>query len=76
MTPKEAEELWETHKINVLDLTHCWHQALFPLRKVGELFLNENAKNYFAEIEQVAFSPSHMPPGKKCSTFLSEASNS
>lgn len=75
MTPKEAEELWETHKINVLDLTHCWPQALFPLRKVGELCLNENAKNYFAEIEQAAFSPSHMPPGKKCWTLLSEASH-
>ncbi|KAK0759105.1 hypothetical protein N5P37_008594 [Trichoderma harzianum] len=63
MTPKQAEELWETQKINVFDLTHCWPQAQFPLRKVGELCLNENVKNYFAEIEQVAFSPSHLVPG-------------
>lgn len=64
MTPKEAEELWETQRINVLDLTHCWPQGQFPLRKVGELCLNENVNNYFAEIEQIAFSPSHLIPGQ------------
>ena len=63
MTPKEAEELWEKQKINVFDLTHVWPHKQFPLRKVGEFTLNENAINYFAEIEQVAFNPSHMPPG-------------
>jgi catalase len=63
MTPKEAEELWEKQKINVFDLTHVWPQKQFPLRKVGEFVLNENAINYFAEIEQVAFNPSHMVPG-------------
>jgi catalase len=63
MTPQQAEELWEKERINVFDLTHVWPQKQFPLRKVGEFFLNENVKNYFAEIEQVAFNPSHMPPG-------------
>lgn len=63
MTPKEAEELWEKQKINVFDLTHVWPQKQFPRRKVGEFTLNENAINYFAEIEQAAFTPSHMPPG-------------
>ena len=63
MTPKQAEELWETQKINVFDLTHVWPHAQFPLRKVGEFVLNENAKNYFAEVEQAAFNPSHMVPG-------------
>jgi catalase len=63
VTPKEAEEMWEKQKINVFDLTHVWPQKQFPLRKVGEFFLNENAKNYFAEVEQVAFSPSHLVPG-------------
>ncbi|KAI1333903.1 catalase-like domain-containing protein [Xylariaceae sp. FL0016] len=63
MTPKEAEELWEKQKINVFDLTHVWPQKQFPLTKVGEFTLNENAVNYFAEVEQVAFNPSHMPPG-------------
>jgi catalase len=63
MSAKEAEELWEKQKINVFDLTHVWPHKQFPLRKVGELTLNENAKNYFAEIEQVAFNPAHLPPG-------------
>jgi catalase len=63
MTAKEAEDLWEKQKINVFDLTHVWPQKQFPLRKIGEFVLNENAKNYFAEVEQVAFNPSHMPPG-------------
>ncbi|KAI0595600.1 catalase-like domain-containing protein [Biscogniauxia sp. FL1348] len=63
MTPKQAEELWEKQKINVFDLTHVWPQGQFPRRKVGEFVLNENVVNYFAEIEQVAFNPSHMPPG-------------
>ncbi|KAF2114174.1 catalase-like domain-containing protein [Lophiotrema nucula] len=63
MTPKQAEEVWEKQKINVFDLTHVWPQKQFPLRKVGEFILNENVKNYFAEIEQIAFSPSHLVPG-------------
>ncbi|KAG4436571.1 hypothetical protein IFR05_007966 [Cadophora sp. M221] len=63
MTPKQAEELWETDKINVFDLTHIWPHSKFPLRKVGEFELNENAANYFAEIEQVCFNPAHMVPG-------------
>lgn len=63
MTAKEAEELWAEHKINVFDLTHIWPQKQFPLREVGRFTLNENAKNYFAEVEQVAFNPSHLIPG-------------
>lgn len=63
MTPTEAEELWEKQKINVFDLTHVWPQKQFPLRKIGEFTLNENVENYFAEIEQLAFNPAHLPPG-------------
>jgi len=63
MTAKQAEDLWETQKINIFDLTHVWPHKQFPLRKVGEFFLNENVKNYFAEIEQIAYSPSHFVPG-------------
>ncbi|KAH7081311.1 peroxisomal catalase [Paraphoma chrysanthemicola] len=63
MTATEAEEVWEKQGINVFDLTHVWPQGQFPLRKVGEFILNENVRNYFAEIEQIAFSPSHLVPG-------------
>ena len=55
MTPKEAEELWEKQKINVFDLTHVWPQKQFPLRKVGEYVLNENAKNYFAYVATLPY---------------------
>ncbi|KAI0380315.1 catalase-like domain-containing protein [Hypomontagnella monticulosa] len=63
MTAKEAEQVWEKQRINVFDLTHVWPQGQFPRKKIGEFTLNENAINYFAEIEQVAFNPAHMPPG-------------
>lgn len=63
MTPQEAERAWAEDKINIFDLTHVWPQGKYPLRKVGELVLNENPMNYFAEIEQIAFSPSHLVPG-------------
>lgn len=62
-TPRQAESLWHEKQINVFDLTHVWPQKDFPLRKIGEFTLNENAKNYFAEIEQIAFNPAHMVPG-------------
>ena len=48
---------------SIFDLTKTWPQKEFPLRRFGKLTLNENPKNYFAEIEQAAFSPSHSVPG-------------
>lgn len=59
MTPEQAE----TFRYNVLDLTKVWSHKEFPLQEVGKIVLNENAQNYFAEIEQAAFSPSHLVPG-------------
>lgn len=63
MTAKEAEEAWEKDGINILSITHVWPQAKYPLRKVGEFYLNENVSNYFSETEQVAFNPAHLVPG-------------
>ncbi|MCJ1421106.1 hypothetical protein MMC32_007468 [Xylographa parallela] len=63
MTPKEAETLFEEQKINVLDMTHVWPHKQFPLREIGTMELNHNAINYFAEVEQAAYNPSHMVPG-------------
>ena len=63
MTSLEAEEVCAKQKINVFGLIRIWPQKQFPLRNVGEFFLNENVKNYFAEIEQVTYDPAHMPPG-------------
>ncbi|MEG2857950.1 MAG: catalase, partial [Clostridia bacterium] len=35
----------------------------FPLIEVGVLELNRNPENYFAEVEQSAFTPAHVVPG-------------
>ncbi|XP_045764434.1 catalase-like isoform X2 [Maniola jurtina] len=35
----------------------------FPLHEIGKLVLNRNAKNFFAEIEQLAFCPGNLVPG-------------
>lgn len=48
---------------NPFDLTRVWPHSDYPLHEVGRLYLNENPKDYFAEVEQLAFSPSHMVPG-------------
>jgi len=48
---------------NPFDVTKVWPHTLFPLLEVGRMILNRNPENYFAEIEQIAFAPSHMPPG-------------
>ena len=48
---------------NPFDVTKVWPHNEFPLREVGKLVLNRNPKNYFAEVEQIAFSPSHLVPG-------------
>ncbi len=48
---------------NPFDLTKVWPHGDFPLIEVGILELNRNPDNYFAEIEQAAFSPSNIVPG-------------
>ncbi len=51
------------HRENPFDVTKTWSQKDFPLIEVGEIELNRNPQNYFAEVEQVAFAPSNMVPG-------------
>ncbi|MGE0719273.1 MAG: catalase [Alphaproteobacteria bacterium] len=48
---------------NPFDLTKVWPHGDYPPIDVGILELNRNAGNYFAEIEQAAFSPSNVVPG-------------
>jgi catalase len=59
MTEAQAE----TTDYNPFDLTKVWPHKDFPLIDVGVIELNRNADNYFAEIEQVAYSPSNIVPG-------------
>jgi Catalase len=51
------------YKINPFDLTKVWPHKDYPLIEVGELELNQNPDNYFADVEQAAFSPSSVVPG-------------
>ena len=57
----EAEA--ETYPINPFDLTKVWPHADYPLIEVGVMELNRNPVNYFAEVEQSAFSPANVVPG-------------
>ena len=48
---------------NPFDLTKVWPHGDFPLIEVGEMVLNRNPQNYFAEVEQAAFNPAQVVPG-------------
>ncbi|XP_075157072.1 catalase-like [Haematobia irritans] len=50
-------------KYNPFDATKVWSFSDFPLIEVGKIVLDRNPLNYFAEIEQLAFSPANMVPG-------------
>ena len=53
----------ETYKWDVYDVTKVWPHADYPLMEVGKLTLGKLPINYFAEVEQVAFSPANLVPG-------------
>jgi catalase len=53
----------DNYRWNPFDLTKVWPHGDYPLIEVGEMELNRNPENYFAEIEQAAFSPSNVVPG-------------
>src|SRR5882672_6329174 len=59
MPEKEAE----TYRINPFDLTKVWPHGDYPLIEIGELVLDRNPVNYFAEVEQAAFEPRNIVPG-------------
>lgn len=49
--------------VDIFDATKTWPLGKYPRRKVGRMVLDKNPSNWFAEIEQAAFSPSNMVPG-------------
>jgi len=57
----EAEA--ENTPYNPFDLTKVWPHGDYPLIEIGELTLNRNPENYFAEVEQASFSPANVVPG-------------
>lgn len=58
-----TQEQAATYSINPFDLTKIWPHADFPLIEVGQLELNRNVENYFAETEQACFAPNNLVPG-------------
>ena len=59
MPEKEAD----SYHLNPFDLTKVWPHRDYPLIPVGELVLDRNPENYFAEVEQAAFDPKNVVPG-------------
>jgi catalase len=52
-----------TYRWNPFDLTKVWPHGDYPLIEIGVMELNRNPENYFAEVEQSAFSPANVVPG-------------
>jgi len=59
MTPEQAKD----YRFDPFDITKVWPHADFPPITVGRMVLNRNPDNYFAEVEQSAFSPGNFVPG-------------
>jgi catalase len=59
MTPEEAQK----YRFDIFDITKVWPHGDFPLVEIGEMVLNRKPENYFAEVEQAAFSPGNFVPG-------------
>jgi catalase len=59
MTSEQAK----TYKFDPFDITKVWHYRDFPLQPFGRMVLDRNPANYFADVEQAAFSPGNFVPG-------------
>jgi catalase len=59
MTPEQAR----TYKFDPFDITKVWPHTDFPPIVIGRMVLDRNPDNYFAEVEQAAFSPGNFVPG-------------
>ncbi|NHU84695.1 catalase [Kocuria sp. JC486] len=53
----------KTYKVNPFDVTKTISKKDYPRIKVGRFTLNQNPLNFFAQIEQAAFSPGNTVPG-------------
>ncbi len=59
MPEKDAE----TYRFDPFDITKVWPHEDYPPLVIGKMVLNRNPENYFAEVEQAAFSPANFVPG-------------
>lgn len=58
---EEADE--HRFSFDLLDPTKIIPEEEVPVERIGKLVLDRNPSNFFAETEQVAFSPGHIVPG-------------
>ena len=63
LSPEDMDKF----SFNPLDSTKNWFEEDFPYHKVGTMTLNKNPEDFFAQIEQAAFTPSSMIPGVEAS---------
>jgi catalase len=59
MTPGQVEN----YRLDSFDITKVWPHGDVPLQPFGRMVLNRNPGNYFADVEQAAFSPGDFVPG-------------
>ncbi|MEG2348757.1 MAG: catalase [Clostridia bacterium] len=58
-----SKEQAKTYKFDPFDVTKVWYHKDFPLIPLGKIVLNKNPNNFFTDIEQAAFCPSHFVKG-------------
>ena len=58
-----SEEQAEAFSFDMMDATKLIPEELVPVQMLGQLVLNRNPDNFFAETEQVAFCTAHVIPG-------------
>jgi catalase len=51
------------YRFDIFDVTKVWPHGDYPPMELGRMVLNRNPVNYFAEVEQAAFSPGNFVPG-------------
>lgn len=59
MTPAQVEK----YRFDSFDITKVWRHGDAPLQPIGRMVLDRNPENYFADVEQAAFSPGNFVPG-------------
>ena len=58
---KEEDEF--IFDFDILDATKLWPEEIVPVTEFGEIELNKNVENFFAETEQSAFNPANLVRG-------------
>jgi len=53
----------QTYRYDPFDVTKVWRYKDYPLIPIGRLVLDRNPENFFADVEQAAFSPANFVPG-------------